>query len=80
MEFSNPMKNQKNQQLFLFLALPLRFVGDMVAWLALVLAEGAHIEACLIAALGLQHSVRYRRRGWAAKLTKSLREGPEAVF
>lgn len=64
------MKDRLNQkQLGLFLSLPLRFVGNMVAWLALVLAERSHFEACLVAALGLQHSIGYRRRGWAAKLT-----------
>lgn len=52
----------------------------MVAWLALVLAERAHFEARLVAALGLQHSVGYRRRGRAAEFTKSLWEGPETVF
>lgn len=51
----------------------------MVAWLALVLAESAHFEACLVAALGLKHSVGYGRRGRAAKLTKSLRERPQTV-
>lgn len=61
---------------YFFLSLPLRFVGDMVAWLALVLAERSHFETRLVAALGLQHSIGYRRRGWAAKLTKSLWEGP----
>lgn len=59
--------------------LPFRFVGDVVAWLALVLAESAHFEACLVAALGLKHSVGYGRRGRAAKLTKSLRERPQTV-
>lgn len=48
----------------------------MVTWLALVLAERSHFETRLVAALGLQHSIGYRRRGWAAKLTKSLWEGP----
>lgn len=52
----------------------------MVAWLALVLAERAHFEACLVAALGLEHSVGDGRRGRAAKLAEGLREGPQAVF
>lgn len=70
--------NQRRQ--FIFLSSPLRFVADMVAWLALVLAERAHFEACLIAALGLQHSIGYGRRGRAAKLTKSLWERPQTIF
>lgn len=75
------MDNQINQQEpFLFLSLPLRFVGDVVAWLALVLAERAHFETCLIAAFGLQHSIGYGWRGWAAKLTQSLWEGPQTIF
>lgn len=52
----------------------------MVAWLALVLAERTHFEACLVAALGLQHGIGYRGRSWAAKLTKGLREGPQSVL
>lgn len=62
------------------LSSPLRFIGDVVAWFALVLAERSHFEACLIAALSLQHGVGYGRRGRAAKLTESLGEGPQAVF
>lgn len=52
----------------------------MVAWLALVFAEGSNFEARLIATLGLQHSIRDRRRGRAAKFTQGLRERPQAVF
>lgn len=52
----------------------------MVAWFALVFAEGSHFEACLIAALGLQYSIGDGGRGRAAEFTKSLREGPQTVF
>lgn len=52
----------------------------MVAWPAQVLAERAHCEACVVTALGLQHSVGYRRRSWAAELTEGLREGPQTIF
>lgn len=52
----------------------------MVTWPAIVLAERAHFKASVIAALGLQNSIGYDRGGWAAKFTKSLREGPETVF
>ena len=64
----------------LFHLLPLGFVGDMVAWPAFVFAERSHFEPCLVAALGLQHSVGYRRRSWAAKLAERLGEGPKTVF
>lgn len=52
----------------------------MVARLALVLAECPHFEACLIAALGLQHGIGYGRRGRAAELAESLGEGPQTIF
>ena len=45
---------------------PFGLVGNMVARLALVLAEGAHFEASLVAALGHQHGVGYRRRSRTA--------------
>lgn len=53
---------------------PLGLVGDMVARLALVLAEGAHFEARVVAALGLQHGVGHVGWGRTAQLTQCLRE------
>lgn len=66
--------------MYFFPYLPLRFVGDMIAWLALVFTKCSHFEACLIAAFGLQHSIGYRRRSWTTKLTESLWEGPKTIF
>lgn len=60
--------------------LPLRLVGDVVARLALVLAERPHLEAGLVAALGLQHGVGHRGRSRAAQLAESLGEGPQTVL
>lgn len=60
--------------------LPLRFVGHVVARLALVLAECAHFEACLIAAFGLEHSIGHRRGRWAAQLAQSLRKRPQTIL
>lgn len=62
------------------LSSPLRFIGDVVARFALVLAERSHFEACLVAAFGLQHGVGHGRRGRAAELAQSLGEGPKTVF
>lgn len=66
------MKNPQSQQLLF--SLPFGFVCDMVARLALVLAERAHFETGLIAAFSLQHSIGHRRGGRASKLTKGLWE------
>lgn len=66
--------------MYFFLSLPLRFVGDMIAGLALVFTKRSHFEACLVAAFGLQHSIGYRGRGWTAKLTECLWKGPKTIF
>lgn len=60
--------------------LPFRLVGNVVARLALVLAEGPHLEAGLVAALGLQHGVGYGGRSRAAQLAESLGEGPQTIL
>lgn len=60
--------------------LPFGLVGNVVARLALVLAEGPHLEAGLVAALGLQHGIGYRGRSRAAQLAERLREGPQTVL
>lgn len=60
--------------------LPFGLVGNMVARLALVLAQRPHFEAGLVAALGLQHGVGYRGRSRAAQLAERLGEGPQTVL
>lgn len=62
------------------LPLPLGPVGDVVARPALVFAERSHLEASLVAALRLQHSIRHRGRGRTAELAEGFWEGPETVF
>lgn len=62
------------------LLLPLGFVGDMIAWPALIFAQRSHLETGLVAALRLQHCVRHRGRGWTAELAEGFWEGPETVF
>lgn len=62
------------------LPLPLGFVGDVVARLALVFTECSHLEARLVAALGLQHGVWHRGRGRTAKLAEGFWKGPETIF
>lgn len=59
---------------------PLGLVGDMVARLALVLAEGAHFEARVVAALGLQHGVGHMGRSRTAQLTQRLGERPQTIL
>lgn len=62
------------------LTLPLGLVGDVVARPALVFAQRSHLEACLVATLRLQHSIRHRWRGRTAELAEGFWEGPETVF
>lgn len=60
----------------LLLPLPLGFVGDVIAWPALVFAQRSHLEAGLVAALRLQHGVLHGGRGRTAELAEGFWEGP----